>query len=148
MYFTIQSEEKELTMNIKYILVLFSFFVLLPQSLLSETKLTNERAVKALIEKVKTVAPSERRILMNELKITLRSMHKETRKQVMLQLRSTFNKEPNNQRHTAIQSNTHHQSTMSMSESKNMQEHMNRGSMPNKRPPSNRPPGNRPMRGM
>ena len=134
-------------MYIKYILVLFSFFVFFSQNLFAEIKVTDKNAVKALIEKVKKVAPSQRRVLMNELKIKLRSMHQETRKQVMLDLRSSFNQHTSNN-NAGIKSNMNHQSTMSMTESKNMKEHMHRDSNLEQRPPGKRPPSNTPKRGM
>jgi putative lipase involved disintegration of autophagic bodies len=151
-------------MYLKYILVIFSFFVFFSQSLSAEQKETNQDAINALVRKVKTVEPSQRRVLMNELKVMLRSMHQETRKQVMLDLRRSFSANTGSQtRNHSKQSNMHHQTTMSMTESKHMQEHMTQSNMIDRKPPAghtppsgNRPsvpnnpqkPQNTPMRGM
>jgi len=134
-------------MYIKYILVLFSFFVFFSQTVFAEHKEVDKAAIKALIAKVKTVEPSQRRVLMNELKVMLRSMHQETRTQVMLNLRHSFSNNRGSQiKNSAKQSNMHHQTTMSMTESKHMQEHMTQFTMDGKRttgtnsPVSKRPP--------
>ena len=132
-------------MYIKYLLVLFSFFVFFSQTAYAEYKETDKNAIKVLIAKVKTVEPSQRRILMNELKIMLRSMHQSTRTQVMLDLRRAFSNDRSVQtRNHAKQSNMHHQTTMSMTESKHMQEHMMQSSMGGKRPPMQGTPETRP----
>jgi hypothetical protein len=131
-------------MYIKYILVLFSFFVL-SSSVYAEHQGTDKETIKALVEKVKTAEPSQRRLLMNELKIKLRSMHQETRTQVMLDLRRSFNgHQRGEQGNRAIESNMHHQNTMSMTESKHMQEHMTQSTMETERPTGQRPPVSRP----
>ena len=134
-------------MYIKYILVLFSFFVFFSQTTYAEHKETDKNAIKALIAKVKIVEPSQRRVLMNELKVMLRSMHQETRTQVMLDLRRSFSSNrgaqtKNTNKHK--QSNMHHQTTMSMTESKHMQEQMTQSNMSAQRPPEGMPPVNRP----
>lgn len=132
-------------MYIKYLLVLFSFFVFFSQTAYAEYKETDKNAIKVLIAKVKTVEPSQRRVLMNELKIMLRSMHQSTRTQVMLDLRRAFSNDRSVQtRNRAKQSNMHHQTTMSMTESKHMQEHMMESSMGGERPGGGRPGGERP----
>jgi len=145
-------------MYIKYILVLFSFFVLSP-SAYAEHEGADKETIKALVEKVKKAEPSKRRLLMNELKIQLRTMHQETRRQVMLDLRRSFNGQQRGQQgNRAIGSNMHHQNTMSMTESKHMQEHMTEATMggamsptqkppEGSRPPVKRPPVNRPNTG-
>ena len=120
----------------KYILVLFYFFVL-SSSAYAEHKGAEKETIKALVEKVKKAEPSQRRLLMNELKIQLRTMHQETRTQVMLDLRRSFNGQQGNH---AIESNMHHQNTMSMTESKHMQEHMTESAMSGERPGGERPP--------
>jgi hypothetical protein len=138
-------------MYIKYILVLFSFFVFFSQTVFAEHKEVDKAAIKALIAKVKTVEPSQRRVLMNELKVMLRSMHQETRTQVMLDLRRSFSNNRGSQtRNSAKQSNMYHQSTMSMTESKHMQEHMTQSNMTDMRPPEGHlpPSEHTPMRGM
>ena len=138
----------------KYILVLFSFFVL-SSSAYAEHKGAEKETIKALVDKVKKAKPSQRRLLMNELKIQLRTMHQETRTQVMLELRRSFNgQQGTNQPNCAVKSNIDNQNTMSMTESKHMQEHMIQSCMCEKRCHTNstsniRPPVNTtPMRGM
>jgi len=127
-------------MYTKYILVLFSFFVL-SSSAYAEHEGVDKETIKALVTKVKKAAPSERRLLINELKIQLKSMHQETRRQVMLDLRRAFNGQQRGQHvNRAIESNMHHQNTMSMTESKHMQEHMTESTMSGERPGGERPP--------
>jgi len=78
---------------------------------------------------------------MNELKTKLRTMHQETRTQVMLDLRRSFNGQQREQQgNRAIESNMHHQNTMSMTEAKHMQEHMTESTMSGERPGGERPP--------
>ena len=133
-------------MYTKYILVLFSFFVL-SSSAYAEHEGADKETIKALVEKVKKAVPSQRRLLMNELKIQLRTMHQETRTQVMLHLRRSFTGQQSTQIHKhPIDANMHNQNTMSMTESKHMQEQMIQASMDDKRgngsagtPPINRP---------
>ncbi len=144
-------------MYIKYILVLFSFFVL-SSSAFAEHEGTNKETIKALVQKVKKAEPSKRRLLMNELKTKLRTMHQETRTQVMLELRRSFNgqhgKQGRKQSNCTVKSNIHNQNTMSMTESKHIQEHMIQSCMCEDRCHTNstsniRPPVNTtPMRGM
>jgi hypothetical protein len=127
-------------MHIKYILVLFSFFVL-SSSVYAEHEGANKETIKALVGKVKTAKPSQRRLLMNELKIQLRTMHKEMRTQVMLDLRRSFSGVQRDQQGKQVmKSNMHHPRTMSMTESKHMKEHMTQSSMGGKRPDGGRPP--------
>ena len=135
-------------MYIKYIILVFSLFVVLSNSMFAQTK-DESNDVKALIDKVKQAPPSERRLLMNELKIKLRSMQQETRTQVMLGLRSAFNAQQTQQhlKTDAMTSSMSHQNTMSMTEAKHMQEHMSQDSMPNSmptKPPRNKPTQNTP----
>ena len=134
-------------MYIKYILVLFSFFVW-SSSAYAEYEGADKETIKALVEKVKKAPPSQRRLLMNELKMQLKSMHQETRTQVMLNLRRSFNGQQRPQMHKhAIDGNMHNQNTMSMTESKHMQEHMMQSTMGGKKNPTQRPPVNRPNAG-
>jgi len=122
-------------MYTKYILVLFSFFVL-SSPVYAEHEGADKETIKALVEKVKKAEPSQRRLLMNELKIQLRTMHQETRTQVMLDLRRSFNGQHRGQQsHRAKKSNMHHQNTMSMTESKHMQEYMMQSTMDEKKSP-------------
>jgi len=142
----------------RYILVLFSFFVF-SSTAYAEHESADKETIKALVQKVKKAAPSQRRLLMNELKIQLRTMHQETRMRVMLDLRCSFNGMQHvQQSHGVMASRMHHQDTMSMTESKHMQEHMTEATMggamsptqkppEGSRPPVKRPPVNRPNTG-
>jgi len=134
-------------MYIKYVLSVFVSLVMINSILVAKTKVVKQDSVRMLVEKVKTAPPSERRVLMNELKVKLRSMHQHTRKEVMLELRASFNKEQMSSHHTGMKSNMHHQNTMSMSQSKNMQEHMQGDRIPTQKPPEQRPPGRIPKGG-
>jgi len=137
-------------MQIKYIVIVFIFLILLGNVVYAETRIQNQDTIKSLINKVKTSPASKRRVLMNELKVRLRSMHKETRKQVMLELRHSFNRDKIPKHSPVTKSNMYHQNAMMMNESKNMKEYMNRDSMPNKdmqKPPGQTPPHQMPMKG-
>jgi len=125
-------------------MLVFSLFVVLSNSMFAQTK-DESNDVKALIDKVKQAAPSERRLLMNELKIKLRSMQQETRTQVMLGLRSAFNAQQTQKQmqSSVMTSSMSHQNTMSMTEAKHMQEHMSQDSMPSSMP--TKPPRNKPI---
>ncbi len=86
--------------------------------------------VKSLIAKVKSAPSSQRRLLMNELKLKLRSMHASARKQVMLDLRQSFNQQQGlTAKNTLIKSDLQHQNSMIMNESKNMKSYMDRDAM-------------------
>ena len=127
----------------RYILVLFSFFVF-SSTAYAEHEGTDKETIKALVQKVKKAAPSQRRLLMNELKIQLRTMHQETRMRVMLDLRRSFNGMQHvQQSHGVMASRMHHQDTMSMTESKHMQEHMMQSGMAQQRPTGEMGGGNR-----
>ena len=110
-------------MYIKYIILVFSLFVVFGNSMFAQTN-DESNAIKALIDEVKQAQPSQRRLLMNELKVKLRSMQQTSRMQVMLSLRQSFNAEHTQMGAKQMQTNMHHQNTMSMTESKHMQEHM------------------------
>lgn len=125
-------------------MLVFSLCVVLSSSVFAQTK-NKANDVKLLIDKVKKAAPSERRLLMNELKVKLRSLQQETRTQVMLNLRSAFNAQQTQQhmRTDDMRSTMGRQNTMSMTEAKHMQEHMSQDSMGKSR--SNKPPHSRPI---
>ncbi len=52
----------------------------------------HDMEVKALIEKVKSAPASQRRVEMNALKMKLRSMNRESRRAVMMDLKKSFSK--------------------------------------------------------
>lgn len=123
-------------------MLVFSLFVVLGTSMHAQANKAEKASVQALVAKVKKAPPSQRRVLMNELKIKLRSMQQATRTQVMLGLRQSFNAQHTQMGTKQMQANMHHQNTMSMTEAKHMQEHMNMDSMKPGQGPSN---GNRPV---
>ena len=51
---------------------------------------SDNASVKQLIQKVKSSTGDDRRVAMNALKVKLRSMNQETRRQVMLDLQKSF----------------------------------------------------------
>jgi len=111
-------------MFMKIILLLWTSLVLWNNTLYAETKVFKNDSVKALVEQVKKAAPSERRVLMNTLKVKLRSMHSEMRKKVMLDLRHSFNKKHTQSHAKGINTHMSHQNTMMTNEAKNMHSHM------------------------
>jgi len=121
-------------MYIKYMMLVFSLFVVLGTSMHAQANEVDKASVQALVAKVKKAPSSQRRVLMNELKIKLRSMQQETRTQVMLGLRQSFNAQHTQMGTKQMQANMHHQNTMSMTEAKHMQEHMNMDSMKGQKP--------------
>ncbi len=131
-------------------ILVFSLFVGLGSSMYAQTKELDNASVQALVAKVKKAPPSQRRVLMNELKIKLRSMQQETRTQVMLSLRQSFNAGHTQMGTKQMQANIDHQNTMSTTEAKHMQEHMNMDSMKSCQCPPNgqRSQGHMPMNGM
>ena len=145
-------------MYIRYIMLVFSLFVVLGTSMHAQTKEVKKASVQVLVDKVKKAPPSQRRVLMNELKIKLRSMQQATRTQVMLGLRQSFNAQHTQMGTKQMQANMHHQNTMSMTEAKHMHEQMTMdsmidgqrpsdGQMPNMRP-TQIPTGNQPVEHM
>ncbi len=51
-----------------------------------------EPSVQELIEQVKNAPDDEKRVLMNQLKVHLKSMNKENRKKAMMKIKSSFAK--------------------------------------------------------
>lgn len=123
-------------MYMRHRMLVFSLVVLFHSSVYAQTKIEDKSSVQALVAKVKNAPPSERRVLMNALKIKLRSMQQETRTHVMLGLRRAFNTQQAQMHTQQMHTNMHQQNTMGMSESKHMQEHMMKGGMTSgERPP-------------
>jgi len=69
-----------------YLFIPFFMFI----SLHAKEKHTPAPSVEALIQKIKQSSADERRVAMNRLKIRLRSMNREARQKVMLELQKTF----------------------------------------------------------
>ena len=119
-------------MIIKKFKILF-VMLMLSVSLFSQEKITQKNSIQFLVSKVKKAPPSQRRVLMNQLKIKLRSMNKATRKNIMRHLRQKFNK--NHSSMSIKKMNTmHKQDAMMMNNYKGMQENMNKEMMRNKMP--------------
>ena len=117
-------------MSIKTIVMILFSLVIWGNSLCADEAKQKDETVKTLIAKVKSAPPSERRLLMNELKLKLRSMHATARKQVMLDLRQSFNKQQGLKgKNNLIKSDMQHQNSMIMNESKNMKGYMNKDAM-------------------
>ena len=74
---------------IRYILTLIFLFSL---SSLAEDSLTLSTDIKTLIKSIKTSKNSEKRILINQLKVELRQMNQNARSKAMQELRSSFNR--------------------------------------------------------
>lgn len=69
----------------------------------ADTTETNPTGITELVSKIKSAKPEDKRVLINQLKVKLRVMNKETRKQTMMHLRKSFTKkgmhQPNHTRH-------------------------------------------------
>jgi len=74
-----------------FIIFISSFFLLIIQVDAKE-KTDQTQSIKALIKQIKNSSSDDRRVAMNKLKIELRTMNKETRKKVMLDLQKSFTK--------------------------------------------------------
>ena len=118
-------------------LVISSFFVYFSFAYAQNSHVEKE-ALQSLITKVEHAKPSQRRLLMNELKVHLRQMHQSERTRVMLGLRRAFNTRTNAS-HTLPRQHTtlRHENTMNLAESKHMQEHKQE---PNKTRPTGKGP--------
>ena len=74
-----------------FIIFIASFFLFIIQVDAKE-KTDQTQSIKKLIKQIKNSSSDDRRVAMNKLKIELRTMNKETRKKVMLDLQSSFAK--------------------------------------------------------
>lgn len=74
-----------------FIIFIASFFLLIIQVDAKE-KTKQTQSIKKLIKQIKNSSSTDRRVAMNKLKIELRTMNKETRKKVMLDLQNSFAK--------------------------------------------------------
>ena len=121
----------------KYMLVIFSFFVYFSFAY-AESSHVKKETLHSLLTKVEHAKPSQRRLLMNELKVHLRQMHQSERTRVMLGLRRAFNTQKNIPHTMSMRrSSMRHENTMNLAASKHMQEYKQE---PNKvRPTGNRP---------
>ena len=76
----------------KYIAVYLLFTLLSFRVFAQETKVP----VKTLIENIKKAKVEDRRNLMNQLKLRLREMNKESRKKTMMELKQSLNGKKDN----------------------------------------------------
>lgn len=73
----------------KFIILILSFFLLIVQ-IDAKEKTDQTQSIQTLIKQIKNSSSNDRRVAMNKLKIELRKMNKETRKQIMLDLQKSF----------------------------------------------------------
>ncbi len=76
----------------KYFIIFISSFFLLIVQINAKEKTDQTQAIEALIKQIKNSSSDDRRAAMNKLKIELRTMNTETRKNVMLDLQNSFAK--------------------------------------------------------
>ena len=74
-----------------FIIFIASFFLFIIQVDAKE-KTDQTQSIKKLIKQIKNSSSDDRRVAMNKLKIELRTMHKETRRKVLLDLQNSFAK--------------------------------------------------------
>ncbi len=73
----------------RYVFICLSILFLSPYTVLAQEQPSK---IQELITQIKSAEPSDKRALMNELKVQLRALNQESRKKVMMGLRKTFNK--------------------------------------------------------
>ena len=76
----------------KYFIIFISSFFLLIIQVDAKEKADQTQSIETLIKQIKNSSSDDRRVAMNKLKIKLRTMNKETRKKVMLDLQNSFSK--------------------------------------------------------
>lgn len=72
-----------------FLLMVFLYSAMFGDTLLKEDSTED---ILSLVSKVKEAKASERRVLMNQLKISLRKVNQASRQRIMLQLRKNFNR--------------------------------------------------------
>ncbi len=60
--------------------------------LLSDETQKQPTEINKLVSKIKDATPSDKRVLINELKVKLRDLNRESRQKIMMDLRKSFNK--------------------------------------------------------
>ncbi len=78
----------------KYI-VIYLFFIAFSFYIFAEDSM--EVQIKSLVEKIQNAEVKDKRELMNQLKLKLREINKESRKKTVLELKDSFNKRKNNE---------------------------------------------------
>jgi len=76
----------------KHFIIFISSLFLLIVHIHAKEKTDQTQSIKTLIKQIKNSSSDDRRVAMNKLKIELRTMNKETRKKVMLDLQKSFSK--------------------------------------------------------
>ncbi len=59
---------------------------------ISKDRTTSNQNIDRLVTQIKSAKPSQRRVLMNRLKVELRGMNQESRRRAMMKLRESFNR--------------------------------------------------------
>lgn len=76
----------------KHLIIFTASFFLFIIQVNAKEKTDQTQSIKTLIKQIKNSSSGDRRVAMNKLKIELRTMNKETRKKVMLDLQNSFAK--------------------------------------------------------
>lgn len=79
-------------MSLKYVYTIVILCTCITDSLFAEENSNTKKSIKILIQEIKKVPASEKRVKMNELKILLRTMNQEMRNEVMRNLQKSFAK--------------------------------------------------------
>jgi uncharacterized membrane protein len=76
----------------KYLIfyILFLFLFVIPSN--AKEKIGHTQSIDTLIKKIKSSASDDRRVAMNKLKIKLRTLNKEARQKIMIDLQNSFTK--------------------------------------------------------
>ena len=101
-----------------FLLIVFLYSAMFGDTLAKEDATEN---IMHLISKVKKAKASERRVLMNQLKLSLRQVNQASRQRIMLQLRKNFNR--GNGLHPMTMT---HANAQQCKEARNMSMNMNR----------------------
>ncbi|MCF6244024.1 MAG: hypothetical protein L3J43_03190 [Sulfurovum sp.] len=92
-------------MSLKYLYAIIVLSTCITAPLFAEENLDTKKTIKILLQEIKKVPASEKRVKMNALKILLRTMNQKTRNEVMRNLQKSFAKHRPQQRKTS-QGNT------------------------------------------
>ena len=120
----------------KHFIIFISSFFLLVLQINAKEKTDQTQSIKALIKQIKNSSSDDRRAAMNKLKIELRTMNTETRKNVMMDLQNSFAK------NNAGKQGTHNKAGRTKGAQHSMQRQQQRVPM------QQRTPASAPMRSM
>jgi len=98
-------------------------------ALLAAEMPTKPSEIETLISEIKGANSPDRRVLMNQLKVKLRTMNQETRRKTMMNLRKSFGKNGSNQMHKNRPTNRGNQRN-NMQEKRGEQRPQNRPNQP------------------